>query len=268
MHTIAEGGRRIGEVLVDSRKWRAMIRRGKMDDTGVPSREYQIPVEQGGGRYLNYDVITSEPGDPWVPQAFVVEQPPRSVAGPHFHKENEFHVVIAGSGAIGRNRMNRFSLHYAKAFTGYGPLAANQDGLSYLTLRAVAEHDGFPLPECRNQMRPGPRLNIFSDGTQIFDDAQRTLRVGQWNETLIARREDGVFAMAMHLPPNGSDSIPPVAAGLAEFRVVVGGSMIVDDRKLPFCGCVFVAGNERVPEVKAGMDGLDVLILQLPVGTE
>ena len=56
------------------------------------------------------------------PTAFLVEQPPDYALAPHFHRENQFQLFVEGSGTIGRDALGAVTVHYAGAYTGYGPL--------------------------------------------------------------------------------------------------------------------------------------------------
>ncbi|MGO8140917.1 hypothetical protein AB9F34_33105, partial [Rhizobium leguminosarum] len=57
----------------------------------------------------------------------------------HFHIVDQFQVFIAGSGTIGRDEVRLVTVHYADHNTGYGPLIASEQGLSYLTLRSKTD---------------------------------------------------------------------------------------------------------------------------------
>jgi hypothetical protein len=55
-------------------------------------------------------LIASPPEDAVAPQAFLVEQDPGTVIEPHFHLENEFQVMVGGSGSLGRHVVEPVSL--------------------------------------------------------------------------------------------------------------------------------------------------------------
>ena len=68
----------------------------------------------------------------WSPTVFLVEQPPDSILASHFHTQNQFQVVMAGSGKLGAHDVRHGSVHYAGAYTGYGPVVAGPQGLKLL----------------------------------------------------------------------------------------------------------------------------------------
>jgi len=102
----------------------------------VASRAYK----QGDGQFIYIAGLIGRPGKPNEgPQALHVHQPPPMVVGAHFHKVNQWQLVIAGSGAFGHHRVDGSTsvlFHYTDHDTPYGPITAEADGISYLTLRA------------------------------------------------------------------------------------------------------------------------------------
>ena len=94
------------------------------------------------------------------PTVFLVEQPPNSVLAPHFHAQNQFQVVKDGSGTLGPHAVGPGSVHYAGAFTGYGPLVAGPAGLSYFTIRAVYETGANFLPARARQAAGADRSGM------------------------------------------------------------------------------------------------------------
>ena len=90
-------------------------------------------------------------------QAFLVEQSPHWVTPSHYHLEQQFQVIMAGHGAIGRHDVAPLCVHYAAPQTAYGPITAGPDGVSYLTLRMSGDTSAWYLhkPGSRERMQPG-----------------------------------------------------------------------------------------------------------------
>ena len=80
---------------------------------------------------------TPPPPGPEVvyPMAFLVEQSAGSTVQAHFHAANQFQVVVAGRGMLGRHEVAPICVHYTNAFNSYGPICAGGEGLNYFTLR-------------------------------------------------------------------------------------------------------------------------------------
>ena len=85
-------------------------------------------------------------------------------AGFAFHIVDQFQVFIAGSGTIGRDQVHLVTVHYADHHTGYGPLIAGAQGLSYLTLRSKTDAGLVYLttPNVREKLKPTKRRHRVS----------------------------------------------------------------------------------------------------------
>src|SRR3977135_931018 len=84
-------------------------RRQKTDSTGSVGITTNIPFF--GSR-----------DTPDVPHAYVSQWDPAWVSGPHFHENDQFQVVVAGKGKLGRRSLAPYSVHFSGAYTPYGPL--------------------------------------------------------------------------------------------------------------------------------------------------
>src|SRR5688572_4558174 len=70
------------------------------------------------------------------PLAFVVRSPPASVLEPHFHTVDQFQVITDGRALFGRHPVRVGTVHYADAYSPYGPiLALEGEWHTYATLR-------------------------------------------------------------------------------------------------------------------------------------
>ena len=86
------------------------------------------------------------------PQAFLVEQSANWTLPPHFHQEHQFQVFVGGRGSLGAHPVAHLAVHYASPHSGYGPLVSGDQGLAYLTLRAVGDTGAWYLPEQREHL--------------------------------------------------------------------------------------------------------------------
>src|SRR5215470_2418669 len=79
-------------------------------------------VGQSGETVYTTDFIGPRPGADY-PHAFLVQSQGVRIARPHFHEVAEWQIFIGGSGKIGRHDLLPITVHYASAYTPYGPLA-------------------------------------------------------------------------------------------------------------------------------------------------
>ncbi len=91
--------------------------------------------------------IEAKEGRMVAPHSFLLEQPPNTTLEAHFHRNNQFQVFVEGGGTIGRHALGPVVVHYAGAYTGYGPLVSGPQGLKYFKLRPVREDGYIPITE-------------------------------------------------------------------------------------------------------------------------
>lgn len=205
-------------------------------------------------------------GEGSSPQALYVELTPGWVLRTHFHLQHQFQVITAGSGRLGRRELAPFALHYASPESGYGPIVAGDDGLSYLALRAVTEQGGYFLPESRDRMRRDLRKQEISIGApQLSDSAALKSRTAIEVSTMIAPAPNGLAAWLMRVPPN-TTAEAPVHPGGGRFYVVAGGAMIVSGDRKPRLSTIWTSEDEGPLPLAADAMGLEVLVLQFPAG--
>ncbi len=217
-----------------------MIRTGTVE-AAQANRRY-LNLANGTG-YWRTDLIVSDAAAPgWTPQAFLVEQDPDSVILPHFHQENEFQVVVAGGGTLGRNSAPPVSVHYAGRHTGYGPITSGPTGLWYLSLRAKTDPGALFLPESRSRLDPAvKKRHLFAHADALFEP-----------------QIDGLAAWMLSVAP-GAPLAAPAGRG-PRYYLVVDGELQIDGAALPKFAVAFA------DEVlwATSHTGATVLVLQFP----
>jgi hypothetical protein len=96
------------------------------------------------------------------PQAYLIETPPGGVIKPHFHGANQYQLTVAGEGTIGKHKLVPGSLHYADAYTPYGPVLSGPQGLSFFTLRQSSYVGSHYMPGSKQQQRQKTGRNLHS----------------------------------------------------------------------------------------------------------
>jgi hypothetical protein len=70
------------------------------------------------------------------PQAYLTGVPAGGTVGAHFHDVSQFQIFFPNTGGwFGRQRINTYLVHYADAYTSYGPFGTNGEYLTFWTLR-------------------------------------------------------------------------------------------------------------------------------------
>ena len=124
-----------------------------------------------GMQYWRNDFFKSSDDDVCTPQCYLVEQFPDSVNPTHFHVQNQFQLFTRGEGTIGRSPkpLRAFTVHYAGAYTGYGPIVAGPEGVDYITMRAFRDPGAKFVPQQRELMRVGPKRHWASEALMPMD---------------------------------------------------------------------------------------------------
>jgi hypothetical protein len=197
-----------------------------------------------------YTAGAAEPPGPGTiyPMAFLVEQDPGEVVGAHYHQADQFQVMVAGSGRLGSHDVSAVAVHFAGAWSAYGPLRAGAEGLHYFTLR--------------NGWDPGARYMEFPDNRASLRGLPRRHREVVGETAAIA--PDGFCALRLRIAPGESAAGPDPASGAGQFWLVLAGHLRLGGTALPAMSCVFVHPDEPQFTANAGADGLQVLAMQFP----
>jgi len=197
------------------------------------------------------------------PMAFLVEQDPGCVAPPHFHQADQFQVVVAGEGRLGTHDIAPVAVHFAGAWSPYGPLVAGDAGLHYFTLRNGWDPGARYMTEDRTLLRtiPGRR---HREAVAAPRPASATPIDTLACETCLPDSDDGLLAHRHTLPPGARMTGPDPANGNGQYWVVIAGSLLRDQIELAPRTCLFLSPDEPALTAIAGPSGLQVLALQFP----
>ena len=212
-----------------------------------------------GFSFQRSDWMSTGNGAVQSPTIFLVEQPAGSLLRPHFHRNNQFQVVVEGSGRIGRHEVKAGSVHYAGAYTGYGPVVAGPEGLSYFTIRSAFEIGALFVEESRHLLPAGPRYQTYGQAPEIAAEV-----VG--NEVVvrpcIARQDDDLDAIAVDVPADVT-YLPPSPAAAGQFLLVLQGAIQVGSSLLERWESAYADASEPGQIITASIDA-KVLVLQMP----
>jgi hypothetical protein len=192
------------------------------------------------------------------PLAFLVNGPPEFVIPPHFHEIDQYQIFVGGSATLGKHTVLPGSVHYADAYTPYGPITATEDGFNYLTLRPrsiIGYHEmpaGGPLLKPVNTAR-GRR------GRMMVADIEPG-RPRQIACEPLFEEPDGIAAYRLAAGPGGVLPQPDIAHGGA-YYVVLDGEITADDQAYPPRSCLWVGQGEAPPKMIAGADGASVAFM-------
>ena len=203
------------------------------------------------------------------PQAFLIEMTPQEIIHPHFHEVEQFQVFFEGEGQMGRTegKLGPAVVHYTDAYTGYGPITASQQGLSYFALRPRKDPGAIYLHKegYREKLRPSKKRHFsipFVKSTQavlghldhpvvepLFDDSHYAL-------------DDGLSASLVRLGPNKSFTIHSSTQSGGQYLVNIQGVLKYGDRDFAESSVFFIEPSDFSFAVESREAGAEFLVLQ------
>ena len=199
------------------------------------------------------------------PEGFLVESfPPNSSLGAHFHDVDQFQVFFPSEGAwYQRSSIVRTMVHYADAYTTYGPFGSGADDLSFYTLRAQPAKVSAHMPGSRDKLvEGGLRRNMHTevpepDGVESPTGAGRPLFLGE---------NDAMGAFLIRAEPQGTVPCPSSAGTGGQYYVVLSGSIRWGDLDLGPESVGWVDADAPSPSLQVVGDSIaEVLVLQFPI---
>jgi hypothetical protein len=196
------------------------------------------------------------------PQGFLVDiKTPGHVIKPHFHRVDQFQIVVGGGGTLGKHRLKPVTVHYTDGFTPYGPIVAGADGLLFFNLRSRGDVGAHYMPGEKDNLERKAGRNLVAETRAGRPEKQGSQRV----RSLIEGYEDGLAVYEIVAGPN-TGLLPDVAGGGGRYELVLNGGLVTDGRELGPNSLVFASAGERLPERRAGAQGVHLLEVQAPAG--
>ncbi|MBO88508.1 MAG: hypothetical protein CMP14_03215 [Rickettsiales bacterium] len=198
-----------------------------------------------------------------MPQAYLIEQPENSTVAAHYHDTNQFQIFVHGSGAFGKKPFSGLMVHYAKAHTTYGPIAAGENGAHYMTLRNNWDSGAKRMPENRAKLRKIKRLHRVADDVPLPDTATlKSISIEKVN--LIPLEADGLGVCLFNFGPGQDCSLTLETGGAGAYAFVAVGSVQYDELEYETMSLIYSGPEEAPLRLTAGIDGASVLFLQFP----
>ena len=203
----------------------------------------------------------------YSPAVFLAEQPPNCELAPHFHRQNQFQLFVEGEGTIGQGCLGPVTVHYAGAYTGYGPILSGNAWLKYFTIRSVFDTGITLNTEWRGNMIGGPKRHAEGSAGQPWTVEQLAALQSTQRKTVIAA-DAGLGAELFRLPPNSAQQLLPIASSVGQFIFVLGGTAQVEGTTLSLWESAFVPAPDGEVFIAAGAQGAEVIALHMPKTAE
>jgi hypothetical protein len=222
----------------------------------------------GPSRGADAAPFVEPPLDVLFPVAYLIESAPFREAAPHFHHANQFQVVVRGGGHIGKHAVGNCSVHYASAYTPYGPISPGADGIAYMTMRNAFDPGAKGMPRERELLKRANRKPRAATSERVESLSEAELAAAATAcVPVLAEESDGLAAWDYRLAPGATVTGPDPRRGGGQYWLVIGGELAGEDgAALPRLSCVFVSPDEVPFAAVAGAHGCEVLALQFPAG--
>jgi hypothetical protein len=186
------------------------------------------------------------------PLAFLVNGPPAFVIPPHFHEIDQYQIFVGGSATLGKHKVLPGSVHYADAYTPYGPITATEDGFNYITLRPRSIIGYHEMPEGGPLLKPVNEARGRRGRMMVAD-----IEPGQPRETAakaLFEEPDGIAAYSLSAGAGEKLPQPEVDHGGA-YYVVLEGEVTAAGTTYPPRSTIWVGQGEAPPAMTAGVEG-------------
>ena len=188
------------------------------------------------------------------------------VGRPHFHARDQFQVSVDGNFRLGRHPVSPYSIHFARAYTPYGPLVPEGD-YTFMVLRARRDAGAQYLPEKAEELKAIPNRRPWQVTARApFPGKSERDASRDAIFTIVPEIKDGsgLAAYTLVLKPNVKVHAPSPSGGDGQYLLVVTGSLLHENVQHKALALVFVKPNESAYLMHAGSDGLEAIVLNFP----
>jgi hypothetical protein len=205
------------------------------------------------------------------PVAFLVDKRPGGVTRPHFHRADQYQVVVGGSGKMGLHDTGSIAVHYTDAFSAYGPIVAADDGIAWFTLRPGWDPGAKYMENLDNRAELRASRGRHTHWEAVTDPVPP---VGEAALTSLASTtcqqvlegEHGLATWRYQLPPGATLTGPDPATSGGQFWLVLAGTLApAGGDMLGVNSVAFIAPDDGPFAATAGPRGAEALCLQFRV---
>lgn len=226
----------------------------------------QIKRNKGGPdspASTNLPYFRASADTPGAPSAFLARYDPDAKSCAHFHAVDQFQILVQGKGTLGHHEVAPYYIHFARAYTPYGPLHADKDtGWTFMTLRTRYDAGAQRLPGALAKLKQVTDRRPWQiTTTAAFPAAGQGAHV---QDVPDIADDYGLFTRSLTMAPGTVITAPDPSAGDGQYVIVVKGSLLHDGRECKALGVVFIKPDEQAFRIHAGPQGLEALILNFP----
>ncbi len=198
-----------------------------------------------------------------TPMAFLVTGSTDYGLRVHFHEVDQFQVVHSGSGTLGKHAVSPGAVHFARAFTPYGPISYGDTGLGFITLRAHRDPGAQYFPESRPVMekvvgRTPWQITAFPDFAIVPGEG------GVAMKALDGMHGGGLAGFSVKMNASAKAYAPNPSKTDGQFILVIKGGIVHEGKVKKDLTIIWVANTESMFELVTGPEGMEGIILNFP----
>ena len=223
---------------------------------------HEIKNANGGGAAQT--PFLGSRNEPDAPHATLNEPDAGLLSSAHFHKTDQFQVVVRGKGRFGKHDLSPYCVHFARAYTPYGPINSDAgDGLTFFVMRAHHDPGSQHLPKERSQ------LEQVAD-RQPWQVTRRAVFPASLSEDVLLQAmpeisdDRGLAAYTLSMKPGAEMRTPDPSHGDGQYLVILKGSLRLAHKECSALALAFIRPAEGSQAIRAGAAGLEALILNFP----
>jgi hypothetical protein len=217
-----------------------------------------------GMKYWRGDFINTPTDLSFSPQSYLVEQLPTITNPTHFHVQNQFQVFTQGSGNIGKHEIKPYVVHYAGAFTGYGPLVSGAEGLHYITLRSQRDPGAKFIPEKTSELIKGPKHHHTTQSLDLLSLEQLVLLIRPERVDIHTDARTGLGISQIRMPKNSQFTVDFLNLSTSAYLLVVTGSIAHQAYHLTCHENIFITKDNSPYTLHTEDLPCELLFLQFP----
>ena len=203
-----------------------------------------------------------------TPQAFLVDMKPENTIKPHFHDTDQFQVLVAGSGKLGRHVVPILALHYVDHHTGYGPIISGRGGLSFFTIRARRDSGPIYLHDSNHKefLKPSKKRYLVVENIALSTEPVMENRNEPEFESLLQGGDtsDGLGAFMVRVGSGKVAVGPNPSTTAGQYYLVVNGSLKISDINYPIWSLIYLTTTDSPFVINGGLHGVEALLLSFP----
>lgn len=197
------------------------------------------------------------------PHGYLVRTPKNDAIKAHFHRVDQFQLFYGASGARYKATAlepGQLMVHYADAYSTYGPIHIGDNDMDYFTLRARLDRFTAYMPAGRDELVHTSRhRNIYKNLDAEFDPD----RPG--TETIIEPDHDRLAAYRIRAGRGRAVSPPSSAGSCGQYYCILNGAAQHNGQTLGPRSLAWIGPDHAPLQLTADADvGLDMLVFQFP----